>query len=148
MRFPKIRKNICENCLHKCDSFLNNEINFNSPASECPLKVWHRILIEGVIPDNPLENIIKNYATWKELHERALNHNDSDDSEWLFKNFTPRIKSFGCSCKRDWAIYLNNNKPDWNNYFEWTWRAHQAVNIKIGKPQITLDEARKIWLAI
>jgi hypothetical protein len=58
------------------------------------------------------------------------------------------IPQYGCSCKRFYAEWKAANAPDFSSpeaFFAWGVRLHNAVNAKLGKPEITIDEAYSIW---
>jgi hypothetical protein len=58
------------------------------------------------------------------------------------------IPQYGCSCKRFYGEWKADNPPDFSSpeaFFAWGVRLHNAVNAKLGKPEITIDEAYKIW---
>lgn len=83
---------------------------------------------------------------WKELHTRAL-VTLTDDSQYLreFANRIPRYTS-GCKCKESWVILSKTFPPVFGDkYFEWTVKIHNEVNKKLHKPEITLEEARKLY---
>lgn len=82
-------------------------------------------------------------ATWQELHPRALTHDGSDDTVWL-DAFGLRIGG-SCACRKDWLLWISANPPQFGRYFEWTVAAHNAVNARLQKPILTLEEAYKIW---
>ena len=54
-----------------------------------------------------------------------------------------------CSCCRDHMdTYIAKAPPDASSpdaLFVWGWAFHQAVNAKLGRRGIELDEARRIW---
>lgn len=83
---------------------------------------------------------------WKQLHTQAYNHNGTDDSAFI-ANFGKQIPRFmtGCPCNEFWNKWIKENPPRYgvNEYFEWTVKAHNAVNIKLGKPVMSLEDARK-----
>lgn len=86
---------------------------------------------------------------WKELHVNALNYKGNNDSAYLlrFKKRIPRYTT-GCSCKEFWVQWTRANPPTYgsnNEYFEWTVRAHNAVNEKLGKPALSVEDALKIY---
>lgn len=83
-------------------------------------------------------------ATWDELHRRALIIRE-DDTLWLMADFTPRVAHINCACRVNWSVWIKDNKPNWTNYFEWTVNAHNAVNIKLGKPIWTTEDASNKW---
>lgn len=84
-------------------------------------------------------------ATWPELHGRALER-FGEDTAWL-ADFTARVGG-NCACRKDWRAWIEVNPPDWADYFGWTVLAHNAVNKRLGKPEITVDQARVIWTEV
>jgi hypothetical protein len=82
---------------------------------------------------------------WKSLHTRAYNHDGKDDSLFI-KNFSQSVPQYmtGCKCSEHWNRWIANNKPrhfDKDRYFTWTVFAHNAVNFKLGKKQLSIEEA-------
>jgi len=83
---------------------------------------------------------------WKELHTRALKFKGINDTIYLL-NFAKKIPRYtkGCKCKEFWNTWVRENPPTYKNYFEWTVKAHNAVNKKLGKPLYSVEEARKFY---
>lgn len=86
---------------------------------------------------------------WNELHFHALNYNGTNDWSYLasFGNRIPRYTR-GCKCQEHWSAWLRFNAPVFTptaEYFAWTVKAHNAVNLKLGKPQMSVEEATKIY---
>lgn len=73
---------------------------------------------------------------WSELHARPKDFAGDVVAElaWLEK-FAARI---GCGeCKRHWLAWVEKNPPDLataDTYYIWTARAHDVVNVRMGKP--------------
>lgn len=79
---------------------------------------------------------------WIELHDGTV-HDALSLANWELK-----IPQYGCQCKKFYAEWKAENAPDFTSpgaFFAWGVRLHNAVNAKLGKPQLTIDEARKIW---
>jgi len=58
------------------------------------------------------------------------------------------IPRYGCACRKDYLKYKAENPPNFTSPESlWLWGVglHNWVNIKLKKPQITIDEARTIW---
>jgi len=58
------------------------------------------------------------------------------------------IPQYGCACKRFYAEWKAANPPDFTSpeaFFAWGVNLHNAVNAKLGKPEITIEEAYLIW---
>lgn len=86
---------------------------------------------------------------WKELHTRALQYNGINDSAYIaaFGKKIPRYTA-GCSCHEFWKNWIKTNPPIYgqnNEYFEWTVKTHNAVNAKLGKPQISVEDAKTLY---
>lgn len=85
---------------------------------------------------------------WKELHMNAISYTGTNNSEFLI-NFGKKIPRFttGCSCHEFWRNWTRLNLPTYGpgEYFEWTVRAHNAVNLKLGKPYVSVEDAIKLY---
>jgi hypothetical protein len=58
------------------------------------------------------------------------------------------IPQYECGCRAFYAKHKTANAPDFTSpesFFAWGVRLHNAVNAKLGKPEITIDEAYLIW---
>ena len=58
------------------------------------------------------------------------------------------IPQYECGCRRFYAEYKMANPPDFTTpeaFFAWGVALHNAVNRKLGKPELTIDEALSIW---
>ena len=84
---------------------------------------------------------------WKELHKRALTFEGGNDYAYL-QQFAKRIPRFqkGCACKEHWLAIVKTNPPKFGkDYFEWTTTVHNLINQRLGKPVLTVEEARKLY---
>lgn len=83
---------------------------------------------------------------WKELHIHALEFSGLSDYTYIL-NFGRRIPRYvtGCSCQEFWNKFIIMNPPNYKNYFEWTVKVHNAVNTKLGKPTMSVEEALKLY---
>lgn len=87
---------------------------------------------------------------WKELHERAISYTGKDDTKFI-ADWAAKIPRFtkGCKCNEFWQNWYAKNKADFSNtpdsYFAWTVKAHNAVNAKLNKKILLIDEAKAIW---
>ena len=97
---------------------------------------------------NSMERAKLGRELWAMLHKRACHHDGRNDSRFIaeFGRKIPRYMR-GCSCNEFWRQYIKKNPPVYTKYgyFKWTVDLHNAVNAKLGKKQISLEEARKIW---
>jgi hypothetical protein len=94
-----------------------------------------RITISGVV-------IERKPNPWILLHDGSIKTIEQL-TEWELL-----IPQYGCSCKRFYAEWKAANPPDFTSpeaFFAWGVRLHNAVNAKLGKPEITIEEAYKIW---
>jgi hypothetical protein len=94
-----------------------------------------RITISGVV-------IERKPNPWILLHDGSIKTIEQL-TEWELL-----IPQYGCSCKRFYAEWKAANAPDFSSpeaFFAWGVRLHNAVNAKLGKPEITIDEALSIW---
>jgi len=69
------------------------------------------------------------------------------DPAWL-KKWEGIIPRGRCDCKTGYLEILKDYPPDFSSpeaFFSWGVELHNAVNRKLGKPEMTLDEARKLW---
>lgn len=109
----------------------------DNPDFECPHgKPWG-----AVGPRTPIVihvNWPGGATMWRELHTKR----DADQA-WL-DGFTARIP---CGeCRQHWFQILKDDPPVFGDgFFEWTWRAHGAVNRALGKPSPTLAAARAMY---
>lgn len=79
---------------------------------------------------------------WIDLHNGTV-HDALTLADWELQ-----IPQYGCQCKRFYADWKAINQPDFSSpeaFFAWGVALHNAVNAKLGKPQITIDEANSIW---
>lgn len=89
---------------------------------------------------------------WIELHTRALSFKEKDDNMYL-NSFVNRIPKYHkCKCQEFWTAWIKSNPPSYgvnengiNKYFEWTVKTHNAVNQKLNKPLISLEDALKLY---
>lgn len=76
-------------------------------------------------------------AHWEKLHTQTFDETTFD--EWV--RTIP-----GCpTCQRNFRIWLETNPPRFDDWQRWTWEAHNTVNAKLGKPEITWEKACELW---
>ncbi len=83
------------------------------------------------------------YNHWRPLHEY-----DGDDPEAFFAQWEKQIPDLGCECKRGYAKIRETWQPDFSSreaFFASGVELHNLVNAKLGKPEMTLEDARKQW---
>jgi hypothetical protein len=97
----------------------------------------------------PVENHwrrVEGPRLWAELHHRPFlpGLDGFAETAWL-NRFTGRVL---CGeCRNEWLAWVRENPVDLSssfNYFRWTVDTHNAVNRRLGKPEMTVDEAFKL----
>lgn len=88
--------------------------------------------------------LAKGAMFWAELHLYALRHTGKNSQGWL-NEWISAIPFEGCPCEKHLKCFLGDNPVDWSTFFEWTVDLHNAVNIRIGKPLIDVENARELW---
>ena len=87
---------------------------------------------------------------WKELHTRALEMNNGENDTPFLTQFATKIPKYTkCNCKAFWKKYIRSNPPKFGSngeYFAWTVNCHNAVNQKLGKPIVSLGDAKKLYI--
>ena len=81
-----------------------------------------------------------NFA-WGKLHSYR-----GCDPQWL--DVWQYLIPARCDCKDGYQKILEAMPADFSSpdaFFAWGVNLHNAVNRKLGKPEITIEEARKIW---
>ena len=79
---------------------------------------------------------------WIALHNGSIRNAD-DLAEW-----EKTIPQYECGCRAFYAKYKADNPPDFSTpeaFFRWGVALHNAVNRKLGKPELTTTEALSIW---
>lgn len=79
---------------------------------------------------------------WIPIHNGSIRNAD-DLAEW-----EKTIPQYECGCRAFYAKYKMDNPPDFTcpeAFFAWGVRLHNAVNRKLGKPELTITEALSIW---
>lgn len=59
-----------------------------------------------------------------------------------------RIPNYDCRCREGYNQFKAADPPDFSSpmaFFHWTVRIHNAVNQKLGKPELTLGHALTLW---
>lgn len=88
-------------------------------------------------------------ALWAEIHVFPWSENwaCSKRCKW-FEDWQSRIPSINCDCRRHWREFVAKYPPDFSSreaFFAWTVRAHNAVNRRLGKREMSLEEALELW---
>ncbi len=74
---------------------------------------------------------------WEILHTSVMN----------VEQFALWLKSIPvqCNCGKSFEEILQNNPPRFDDWHKWTWEVHNAVNRKLGKAELTWNEAVEKW---
>lgn len=84
---------------------------------------------------------------WAELHLYGLRCADiphRDIRYWL-GSWLMALPFDGCPCEDHLIEWIQNNDLDLNDFFAWGVRLHNAVNERIFKPQMSVEDARLLW---
>ena len=88
---------------------------------------------------------IRGPVLWGELHRWALTTDRKVVSRWLTR-FAARI---GCGeCRRHWEALVTQMPADLSSnaaLFAWSVTMHNAINMRLGKPEMTVDAAQVRW---
>ena len=79
---------------------------------------------------------------WIALHNGSI-VDAAGLSEW-----EKTIPHYGCACRHFYQGYKADNPPDFSTpeaFFRWGVDLHNAVNRKLGKAELTIEEALSIW---
>ena len=75
-------------------------------------------------------------------------HNGSIFDAAGLASWETTIPQYECGCRAFYAKYKADNPPNFTTpeaFFAWGVKLHNAVNRKLGKPELTIDEALSIW---
>jgi hypothetical protein len=102
----------------------------------------------GKPPRAPLPELTETEGPkrWAELHRRAMS-GWINPSEMAFV-ITLADGMGACTCRGEWRTLLKRMPPDLSSpeaYFAWSVAVHNAVNLRLGKPPLTLEAARAKW---
>lgn len=91
-------------------------------------------------------------GSWFTIHSMAACISDENEKKCVIKVIRHLQKSFPCGdCRGHFGTYLDKNPPEMtlggslDSLFVWTVNFHNAVNYRLGKPQVSVEEARKIF---
>jgi hypothetical protein len=77
---------------------------------------------------------------WAELHRKL-----DPDPEW-FEAWVLCIPGRACNrCAKNFEEILQANPPRYDDFFAWSVEAHNAVNAKLNKQIMSLEDAVKVW---
>ena len=93
-------------------------------------------------------------GTWLFIHSIAINYPEVPNSmerKDMYNFFTTLAQVIPCTkCKDNYIKHLNmlplsSHLDNRNDLFNWTVEMHNMVNLELGKPVISTDEAIKIY---
>ncbi len=87
---------------------------------------------------------------WKELHRFAFVATDEQwaNREQWFQDWLSRVPQFGCDCQLHFRDLIRVRPPDFSArlaFFRWTVDAHNLVNSMLGKTQMPIEDALKLY---
>ena len=94
-----------------------------------------RITISGVV-------IERRPNPWTPVHDGSIK-DEKDLASWELT-----IPQYECGCRAFYSKYKTDNPPDFSTpeaFFAWGVNLHNSVNRKLGKPELTIEEALSIW---
>lgn len=106
----------------------------NAPEGPQPQRFYKKTIHPTVY--TRLEN------PWKDLHSGIVCDQQS------LEKWELRIPSYGCACRKDYMLYKASTPPDFTSpesLWLWGYHLHNYVNRKLGKPELTIEEARLQW---
>ena len=83
---------------------------------------------------------------WAELHLLGVRHRQGKNMTGWLNDWRDSIPFNGCPCKEHLDNWFSENPPDWNRFFEWGIDLHNAVNLRIGKPTMDVENAKELWM--
>lgn len=92
----------------------------------------------------------KQHDLWRQLHQRPfdLAFQPSESDMAFLVSIGGEIP--GCAkCATNYANFIKNYPPDFSSaktYFAWTVKLHNHVNRELGKPELTVEAARAVWV--
>ncbi len=145
-----IRRSICDRCPTPCDLMLKD---LSDESLACPIGRWKsKDWQQTVTP--PTEGCCKGTkpwgpALWQKIHLRPLLFifelciSDQDFLESLSAKIPCE------ECRSHYQNFLKDNPLPYYcsawTYFQWTVKLHNYVNQILGKPIVSLDQAKDLW---
>lgn len=109
---------------------------------DAPIELTRSVVRPVVRIDLAEAIAIKGRKVWERFHTQDLT------VETLAK-IEAEIPAYGCSCSKFYSDFKKENPfpidGDDREKFAWTVSLHNAVNRKLGKDEVSVEEAWKIW---
>lgn len=88
-------------------------------------------------------------SLWCELHRFPFSEAWACQSrcQW-WADWQSRIPNINCDCRRHWRELVEKMPPNFSSpaaFFAWSVSAHNVVNARLGKPVMSLEEARCLY---
>jgi hypothetical protein len=116
-------------------NFKDIEARLNTPGSTAI--VVHKKERVQLTPRAAEDLFRRQREHWKKLHTQTFD-------ETTFEAWVRTIP--GCpTCQRNFRVWLEANPPRFDDWWNWTFEAHNAVNAKLGKPEIEWQKACELW---
>jgi hypothetical protein len=94
---------------------------------------------------------------WYVIHKTAITATDGAKIDFFLTLLKVVVKNLGLKCKNHAQDYINQHPP--NDYreiidentgerigmFYWSWEFHNDVNLRLGKNQMTFEEAYNLY---
>lgn len=93
---------------------------------------------------NPIQNEwgSRSADRWAELHARSRLPVKDANAERAWLGRLADGMEAGCACKSHWVAYLKEHPPTLDDYEAWAIEAHNAVNRRLNKPTLTVEQSR------
>jgi len=150
-RVGRIRRQLCSACLTPCEKMLSGSAPYADPAQACELGrfgAYDLAAVTAPLPPPPPFQARPEAshpwgpARWDELHAAA--YAGRLTPAWL-DAYTARLPNIPCGCRNHWKTWREADPlpgaASPAEQFAWAWRAHNAVNLRLGKPAFPLKEA-------
>jgi len=87
-------------------------------------------------------------GTWKAIHDTASWSSQTADKTRLFSSWIRyQINQLLCeTCLNHAKSYLRSHPPEGENPSIWSWRFHNEVNRRLGKPEMELERYKELYM--
>lgn len=122
---------------------------WHADNADCPLGKYAGISPTPRKKPQPQPNLIdvEGPKLWAKFHPWTLSE-DPNPAKWLAEfREQLRVASLGCTCLAEWDKWLAEHPvpSERDARFAWGVDAHNAVNVRKGKPRMMVAEALKRW---
>lgn len=129
-----IPSRICEHC----------QSNPNPMTPDSPVIIGFAEMLNR--KPTPIDKNAIYRAIWAKLHRYALSVSvwDAAAAKAWFEKWQKLIPSVGCECRKQWDELVEECPPDFSSalaFFTWTFDCHNDVNVRLGKPIFSFEDA-------